>query len=134
MSPGEAAAELARSVHGPTPVGLKQPQPCPLCRGETVRENGLVLCVGRCRARWLEDSGRVERGMVYFLTSTGYLTGGVNTHINDPALACLRADLINPFAGYGEPEPWLRASLSRRLAGTTRMKGPALSPRSSAHS
>jgi hypothetical protein len=29
--------------------------------------------------------------------------------INDPALACLRADLINPFAGYGELEPWLRA-------------------------
>ena len=29
--------------------------------------------------------------------------------IKDPALACLRADLINPFAGDGEQEPWLQA-------------------------
>jgi iron complex outermembrane receptor protein len=50
--------------------------------------------------RRLKESERLQRGMIYFLASTGYLTGGVNTHINDPSLAPFRSFLPETVTNY----------------------------------
>jgi hypothetical protein len=44
----------------PAPTATPGTPACPLCSSDTERTDGLIGCVGRCRARWLEDgTGRL---------------------------------------------------------------------------